>query len=112
MEFLLNNDIVRLSPSTMLQTAYAEAAMDMTMDGLIKERDTIHAGSKAESNPNPIEERMLLSKSSGKLLADYLEVPELAVEVERAVWQVERALKAQQESKDQAEVEAATKREL
>ena len=52
---------------------------------------------------------MLLSNSSGQIIADYLDVPQLAAEVERAVWQVEKALKNKQELKDEkAELDAAT----
>lgn len=75
--------------------------MDMTIQELNNEMDSICSGSSVESAPDTKEERMLLSASSGQLFAKYLDVPELAVEVERAVWQVERALKAQQELREE-----------
>ena len=37
---------------------------------------------------------MLLSKSDGIVIADCLDIPELAPEIERAVWQIERSIKA------------------
>lgn len=40
---------------------------------------------------------MLLSASSGRLIADCLEAPELEQEIERAVHQIEGALKAKKE---------------
>lgn len=84
--------------------------MNMSIENLDKEIDSIHSGSSAKSVQDGREERMLLSKSSGQLFAEYLDVPELAVEVERAVWQVEKALKAQQElQEEKAELDAATK---
>ncbi len=39
---------------------------------------------------------MVLHKSDGKRIAEALEIPELDVELDRAVWQVEKALKAEQ----------------
>lgn len=82
--------------------------MDTSLEELEKEMDSIRSGSSVKSVPGENEEKMLLSKSSGQLFAKYLDVPELAVEVERAVWQVEKALKAQQELKEEkAEPDAA-----
>ncbi len=84
--------------------------MDMSIEELDKETDSIRSGSNIKSVPDENEERMLLSKSSGRLFAEYLEVPELAVEVDRAVWQVEKALKSQQELKEEkAKLDAATR---
>lgn len=58
------------------------------------------------------EERMLLDHSSGRLLARILKAPELAVEVERAVRQVQRVLSARaQLSEEKQEIEAAATRE-
>lgn len=90
--------------------AYMEAAVDMSIEELDKEIDSIRSGSSVTSIPDEKEERMLLSKSSGQLFAEYLDVPELAVEVERAVWQVEKALKARQKLREEkAELDAATR---
>ena len=40
-------------------------------------------------------ERMLLSKGDSILIADCLDIPELAPEVERAVWQIEKSIEAE-----------------
>lgn len=102
--------MVKLSPSELLGSAYMEAAMDTSMEELDKEMNSIRSGSSVKSVLDENQERMLLSKSSGQLFADYLDVPELAVEVERAVWQVEKDLKAQQNLREEkAELDAATK---
>ena len=83
--------------------------MDMSIEELDKEMDSIRSGTSIKSVADGEEERMLLSKSSGRIIADYLDVPQLAAEVERAVWQVEKALKNKQELKDEkAELDAAT----
>ena len=68
------------------------------------------------SKPNePIsgtgEEKMLLDESGGKLVADCLKVPELEVEIKRAVWQVERSLNAKKElAEEKQDIAAATKK--
>ena len=86
-----------------------ETTIDRSIKELDKEMDSFRSGSSVKSAPNDTEERMLLSKSSGQLFVEYLEVSELAVEVERAVWQVEKALKAQQDRREEkAELDAAT----
>ena len=85
--------------------------MDTSIKELDREMDSIRSGSNVKSAPTENQERMLLSNSSGQLFAEYLEVPELAVEVERAVWQVEKALKAQQElGEEKEELDAATRK--
>lgn len=83
--------------------------MDRSIKELDKEMDSYRSGSSVKSAPDDTEERMLLSKSSGQLFVEYLEVPELAVEVERAVWQVEKALRAQQDRREEnVELDAGT----
>ena len=111
MEFLLENKLIELYPSEILRMAYIEAEMDKTMGELDKEMGSIRSGSSTNPVPDNQKERMLLSKFSGQLFAGHLDVPELAIEIERAVWQVERALKAQNElSQEKAELDAATKK--
>lgn len=87
--------------------------MDMSIEELDKEMDSIRCRTSIKSVADGEEERMLLSKSSGQIIADYLDVPQLAAEVERAVWQVEKALKNKQELKDEkAELDAAITNQL
>lgn len=40
---------------------------------------------------------MLLTEAQGKEMATILEIPELYIELKRAVWQVERSLEKQKE---------------
>ena len=55
-----------------------------------------------EDSSSPLqEERMILHKTDGKRIAAALDVPELDVELDRAVWQVEKALKAEKELKEE-----------
>jgi hypothetical protein len=44
---------------------------------------------------------MVLHKSDGKRIAEALEIPELSVELDRAVWQVEKALQAEKELREE-----------
>jgi hypothetical protein len=46
-----------------------------------------------------LEETMVLHKSDGKRIAEALKIPELNVELDRAVWQVRKALEAEKELK-------------
>ena len=44
---------------------------------------------------------MVLQKSRGKAIAKALEVPALELEIDRAIWQVEKALKAREELREE-----------
>jgi hypothetical protein len=44
---------------------------------------------------------MVLHKSDGKRIAEALEIPELSVELDRAVWQIEKALQAEKELREE-----------
>lgn len=48
-----------------------------------------------------LEEEMVLHKSDGTRIAQALELPELDIELDRAVWQVEKALHAAKELKEE-----------
>ena len=91
-EYLLDKNLITTCPSRILDDLYTtgEQFSDRTP---VKETDT----SKAFRT----EERMLLHKSNGKQIAEALKMPELEVELDRAVWQVEKALKAEKELKEE-----------
>lgn len=55
---------------------------------------------------------MLLSQSSGKLIAEFLEIPELAVEIERAIAQIGKALKAETLEEQEKRQQRAVKKEV
>ena len=57
-------------------------------------------GQRSDNKPN---EALLLGRWNSKLIAKALEIPELEVELDRAIWQVENALKGQQELKEEKE---------
>jgi hypothetical protein len=56
-----------------------------------------------QGGDNKPSETLLLDRWNSKLIAKALEIPELEVELERAIWQVETALKSQQELKEEKE---------
>ena len=86
-----------MSPSKLLHTAYTEAMMDMKMRELNVGVGDIGSSARQDHNPRHVEEKLLLSQSSGQLIANYIEIPELAAEIQRAVLQVERSLKTQRD---------------
>ena len=110
LQFLMNKDLVKISPSKLLHTAYTEAMMDMKMRELNVDVKNVGSSTRQDHNPREVEEKLLLSQSSGQLIADYVEIPELAAEIQRAVWQVERSLTAQRELREEKnDLESANK---
>ncbi len=111
---------MKLSPSRLLDTAYAAATIATSITRLENELEDIkRSASNDHREPAGLggpAEGMLLSQSSGKLIAEFLEIPELAVEIERAVAQINKILKAEkleEQEKRQpgaAEKEAGSKR--
>ena len=92
----------------MLRMAYLESAIDKTLDDIRLEAKSTGSDASSDAVAGVQQEKMLLSKSSGSHLARYTEIPELAMEVERAVWQVEKSLRSKQElEKERKELESA-----
>jgi hypothetical protein len=90
----VENKLVTAKPSKILDELYATG------------RRSSNGGSTAISkNPSGTleEERMLLHKTDGKRISEALGIPELDVELDRAVWQVEKALKAAKELREEKE---------
>lgn len=52
---------------------------------------------------------MLLSQDHGRQLVKALEIPELEVELERAIWQVEAGIQKQKEEKSKSQEAAKSK---
>ena len=108
---MLKNNLVRMSPSTILGLAYAMARLEKELEGLRKEVNEVVKTVSSKSIPDNAGGKMLLSKSGGQLIADCLNIPEIAVEIKRAIWQEERSLKGKQEyQEEKQELEEATKK--
>lgn len=87
LEFLVKKDLLNPVPYPALERLYAER-----VSGALK---TTHA---EKSTPDVVEnsdDRLLLEMSDAKQLATILDAPELALEAERAIVQVEQQLNAQ-----------------
>ncbi|KAL8939345.1 MAG: hypothetical protein Q9216_003409 [Gyalolechia sp. 2 TL-2023] len=106
LDFLLGNRLLKLTSSPNLDIAYTEGELDVSMKELDSEAESVlekPAGGHRASTINAEAERMLLVQSSGKYLADLMDVPELEEHVQRAVKQVEKSLSAKQELKEEKE---------
>ncbi|KAI1488369.1 mitochondrial K+-H+ exchange-related-domain-containing protein [Biscogniauxia mediterranea] len=100
-QFLVSNDLLAISPSKVLDTIYPRL-MSSTP---VPTEPTTNIGSKqsppAASKPSQ-GERMLLTQENRRQLVTALEIPELEVELERAIWQVEAAIRRDREEKSPA----------
>lgn len=90
LEFLLKNDLLEPRPSKILDELYS--------NGINPFVDPPSPNTTPASNNGPLKEDiMVLHESDGKRIAEALKIPELETELDRAVWQVEKALKAKEE---------------
>lgn len=103
-QFLLKNQLLVHKPSPILDEVYAkqDPPLPSTPDS------TATPGEPKNTNPNlpndaqPDGETMLLSQANGKKMTQALDLPQLEVELERAIWQVENAIKKQNIEKNEA----------
>ena len=71
--------------------------MDASMKQLDKEVEQIFQTPLISQEAGEPEEQMLMSASSGAVIAGQLKIPEIQMEIDRAMWQVDRAINARQE---------------
>ena len=84
--------------------------MDQKMQELDNDNHSIKSGVKSKAVTDGMAEQILLSRTDGSLIAEFVNVPELKVEIERAVQQVEKSISKQQEfQEEKLEIEATTK---
>ena len=88
-EFLLDKKLITPQPSKILDELYSSGKMRFDFESVSS------ITSQDSKDTPPDEEIMVLHKSDGKRIAKALEIPELDVELDRAVWQVEKALKSE-----------------
>jgi hypothetical protein len=93
-EYLLENNLIKAAPSQILNDLYANGKLNFTR---IAEKPVDDLRSEESDG----KEQMLLHKSDGKVISDALDIAELNVELDRAVWQVENALKADELLKEE-----------
>lgn len=98
-----------------MDTLYSIAQVDAVLSGARREVERLKAArddkeAKLQETSYALDEEMVLSQSSARLIADTLEVPELEIEIERAVAQVERSLAARHELvEEKRKIESATR---
>jgi hypothetical protein len=116
LEFLSNNNLIRPSPSTALDEVYTAGLMYPSRQmSRVARRPTRDQGEAVaeiiDSQTNGgVEDVMLLQKWNGKLLAEEFKLPDMEVEIERAVEQVEQSIKAKEELiQEKKEIEKATR---
>jgi hypothetical protein len=98
-EFLLDKKLVQPKPSRILDELYSAGKRPF---------DTVSSSSTVSQDSTADAETMVLHRSDGKRISEALEMPELDVELDRAVWQVEKALTAKKELKEEkAELDRA-----
>jgi len=104
LDFMVENHLMEPSPSSLLDKIYVASLMSSkTKPNLVPEQitkeqiDTIVSGVKSFS-ASQSKDTMLLNAASGAILSSEFEVKEMAVEVERAVEQVNKSLLLDEES--------------
>jgi hypothetical protein len=96
-EFLLDKKLITSQPSKILDELYSSGKKHFDIGSTPDPKD-----------PKAPAETMVLHKLDGKKIAEVLEIPELDIELDRAVWQVEKALQAEKELKqEKADLEEA-----
>ncbi|KAI0428296.1 mitochondrial K+-H+ exchange-related-domain-containing protein [Xylaria sp. FL1042] len=97
LQWLLSNKFFTLSPSETMDAVFSRHPRSSSLPGKLSHRD-----SSPGDNGSPPEERLLLTQETGRELAQALKVPELVVELERAIWQVETAIRKEKEMSERA----------
>lgn len=98
--FLVEKNLISSNPSPILERLYSEGAnfKMLSSKSLAAEKDP-----SRDTSGEP-DETMILSPGSAGTIAKALDVPELEVELDRAIWQVEKSIK---ENEEKLEVKAS-----
>ncbi|CAJ2502119.1 Uu.00g049720.m01.CDS01 [Anthostomella pinea] len=101
-KWLAENDFLTLAPSKVLDTIYTPLLLPDSPGQMVTDAKSESAPS---INEGPLEgdEKMLLTQDHGRELVRALEIPELEVELERAIWQVEDAISQKKKQKEEEE---------
>lgn len=99
-QFLLKHNLLTYTPSPIVDNVYAaqEHPLPSTPEPTTKIEEIVVAPlPQIPKAALPEGETMLLSQANGKIMTQALDLPQLEVELERAIWQVETAIKKQNE---------------
>ncbi|KAI1156778.1 mitochondrial K+-H+ exchange-related-domain-containing protein [Nemania diffusa] len=98
LQWLLSNNFFTVWPSEIMDTIYPRHLPSSNPPGQESDHSNSNANSEDshQSGESPIaQETLLLTQDSGRKLARALDIPGLEVELERAIWQVETAMRKQ-----------------
>ena len=90
-QFLVEKNILQLAPSATLDSVYP-SLLPSSPPTTKAEKKRPEAQPSTGTAGSGSDEKMLLSQETGKVLARSLDIPELEIELERAIWQVERSI--------------------
>lgn len=115
LEHLMQKDLIKTTDSKIMDELYAQGLLhphrDASREAPSPEPGAIEQVVKTieEQSKGGAEETMLLQRWNGKLIAERFKLPEMEIEIERAVEQVEKAMDAKKVELEQEkrEVEQA-----
>jgi len=114
LESLLDKNLVTLTPSKTLDELYLlgllHSSREQSREAPIPSQEDMRkvAGLVESQTKNGETDVMMLKRWNGKLLAEKFELPEMEVEIERAVEQVEKSIEKEAEAKrEKAKVDHA-----
>ncbi|KAI1132023.1 mitochondrial K+-H+ exchange-related-domain-containing protein [Nemania abortiva] len=103
LQWLLSNNFFTVCPSDTLDTIYPRHLPSSNSSEQESKYSKSESSDQIESGKPPLaQERLLLTQDSGRKLARALKIPELEVELERAIWQVETAIRKQSQVSERA----------
>lgn len=109
----MKNNLIVTQPSPILDALYAakspkfesekELEREVTKSESAADANSLQTSSTSSTNRDSSEEVMVLEKWNARLIAKELQLPEVEIELERAIWQVENALKEKKEKSQSGE---------
>ena len=94
-QFLVENKLFIFKPSSILESIYS--ANRQSLPRVTNPTTTPNREGAEPQDGEGDRERLLLSQDGCKAITQALDLPQLGVELERAIWQVEGAIKKQGE---------------
>jgi hypothetical protein len=88
-EFLLDQKLISPKPSKILDEVYSSKTNPFDSKNITKD---------IKEGTVDLEETLVLHKSDAKRLNEALRIPQLEMEIERAVWQVDKAIQAKKDA--------------
>lgn len=96
-QFLVSNNLLSLAPSPVLDSIYPSLLPPSPTSLTTKPNKPETQQPSGDGKMQEEDEKMVLSQKNRKQLVKALDVPELEVELERAIWQVEEAIRKSRE---------------